>query len=251
MTVRLYAFECGRMTLATRFLLAGEPGTVTIPVPVFLVVHPRGRLLFDTGLNTLILSDPAGYLGDRVNDVAVHFEAGETITSRLALLDLDVSGITHVVNSHLHLDHAGGNAQLPDAPIYVQRREWEWALDPQAAGPYEPRDYANGQDFRLIDGEHDVFGDGSVTCIPTPGHTPGHQSLRVRTGQGEFFLAADACYMRRTLEQLHLPEILHDSKRMLETLHELRRYQAAGARMVFGHDPVSWQALPRAPRQLG
>ena len=251
MTVQLYAFECGRITLATRFLLSGATGNITIPVPAFLVIHPAGKVLFDSGLNRMLLSDPAGYIGERAADVSVDFAPGQEISTQLALMDMGAADITHLVNSHLHLDHAGGNDQIPNAPVYVQAREWHWAQDPPGPGPYEKRDYSTGQEMKLIDGEHDLFGDGSVTCIPTYGHTPGHQSLRVRSEGGEFFLTADACYMRRTLEQLHLPEILHDADQMLATLHRLRRYQAAGAHMIFGHDPESWETVPRAPRRVG
>ena len=78
------------------------------------------------------------------------------------------------------------------------------ALDPDIVARHglNPRDFDLGHKLRLIDGEHDVFGDGSVICLPTYGHTPGHQSLRVRLGSGEIVLAADACYFCQTLREL-------------------------------------------------
>lgn len=85
---------------------------------------------------------------------------------------------------------------------------------------YKPHDYDNSRRLKLVDGEHDVFRDGSVTCIPIPtqGHTAGHQSLRLRCGGQEMVLTADACYLRRTLDTLHLPAVVCDGEAMLESL---------------------------------
>ncbi|TMA34784.1 MAG: MBL fold metallo-hydrolase, partial [Deltaproteobacteria bacterium] len=101
-----------------------------------------------------------------------------------------------------------------------------------------------------VDGEHDLFGDGSVVCLPTYGHTPGHQSLRVRLAGGDAVLTADACYLRRTLEELHLPAIVHDPAAMLAALHRLRELQQAGARIFYGHDPEFWATVPQAPGEV-
>src|SRR5437879_1207432 len=105
----------------------------------------------------------------------------------LPALDVDAARIHHLVTSHLHFDHVGGNASLPNARIVIQRREWEAGRDADriAASGYNPADYDTGQEILAIDGEHDLLGDGAVTCMPTYGHTPGHQSLRVRLADGE------------------------------------------------------------------
>lgn len=102
----------------------------------------------------------------------------------------------------------------------------------------------------MIDGEHDVFGDGSVVCIPTFGHTPGHQSLRVRLASGDVILAADACYFRRSLEALHLPKTGHDHVAMHDSLALLKAMAKRGTRIFYGHDPEFWQALPHAPEAI-
>src|ERR1700742_1978744 len=93
-----------------------------------------------------------------------------------------------------------------------QRREWAARLNPVLAIPhgYDPPDYDVGHGLRLIEGEHDVFGDASVVCIPTYGHTPGHQSLRVRTEKGEVVLTGDSCYFCRTLRERRLPRFVYD-----------------------------------------
>ena len=92
--------------------------------------------------------------------------------------------------------------------------------------------------MRLVDGEHDVFGDGTVVCVPTPGHTAGHQSLRVRTAAGEeVVLTGDACYFRESLETGRLPIFANDADEQRRSLDHLRSLERAGARLLFGHDP--------------
>jgi len=112
---------------------------------------------------------------------------------------------------------------------------------------YNRRDFDLGHQLRLIDGEHDVFGDGAVVCLPTPGHTVGHQSLRLRLGSGEVVLAADACYFCQTLRERRLPRYVHDRRAMLASLDRLEALERSGARIFFGHDAEFWRTVPKAP----
>jgi glyoxylase-like metal-dependent hydrolase (beta-lactamase superfamily II) len=121
-----------------------------------------------------------------------------------------------------------------------------WQTEGIAANYYQPHDYDLRHDVLLVDGEHDLFGDGSVVCGPTYGHTSGHQSLRVRTDRGDVVRAADACYLRRTLEELHLPGVVHAPESMRQSLLRLRMLHAAGTRIFFGHDPDFWAGVPQA-----
>ena len=132
---------------------------------------------------------------------------------------------------------------LEEATIELFRRSG-WKVQTDA------RNYDLGHEVLAVDGEHDLFGDGSVVCLPTYGHTPGHQSLRVRLAGGDAVLTADACYLRRTLEELHLPAIVHDPAAMLAALHRLRELQQAGARIFYGHDPEFWATVPQAPGEV-
>ena len=103
--------------------------------------------------------------------------------------------------------------------------------------------------YRTLEGEHDVFGDGSVLLIPTFGHTPGHQSLVLRMGKGATVaLTADACYTQENMDRDILPTIVWDTEEMSRSLGTLRRLRdAQGARVFFGHDPAQWAATPQAP----
>jgi N-acyl homoserine lactone hydrolase len=254
MSVKLYAYTCGYLTIPHRFLLEGEKGTITVPIPAYLIEHSKGRALFDSGLHLQAQLDPEGYIGvEALKYQSFHFHAGEEVSARLAAMQIAADQVDFVINSHLHYDHSGGNAQVPNAQVVVQSREWAHA---KAAADenqgYLSKDFDTGQKVRQVDGEHDLFGDGSVVCLPTYGHTPGHQSLRVRTeAGGEFILCGDACYLKRSLETLHAPGVIADKAAALAVFHRLREMQARGARIMFGHDPDFWKTIPQAPLQLG
>jgi glyoxylase-like metal-dependent hydrolase (beta-lactamase superfamily II) len=251
-SIRLYALTCGWLTGGLGNFLAGARGRIRVPVPCFLVVHPKGTALFDTGLHSDLQRNPPERLGALARAWTVEFAPGEEVAGRLAALDLAPARIDFVVASHLHFDHAGGMAQIPNARLVVQKAEWEAGREPDLvrANFYDPRDYALGHEVVAVSGEHDLFGDGSVLCLPTPGHTPGHQSLRVRLPKREIVLTADACYLRRTLEQLELPPFAHDREQMRASLRRLRSLEEAGARLLFGHDPEQWASVPQGPRAI-
>ncbi len=251
MSLNLYAFTCGWLTVPAALLLAGEKGKLTVPVPAYLIEHPKGRALFDSGLHVDTQTDPDRRLGRVAPYHTVAFRPGEELTARLQLLDVAPDRIDFIINSHLHFDHCGGNEQLPNATVLVQRREWEAGHDADLIERvyYDPHDYDHGHRVQMIDGEYDVFGDGSVVCLPTHGHTPGHQSLRVRIG-ADVVMTGDACYLRRTLEDLHLPTTMYDREQMLASIRRLRALRDAGALVITGHDPDMWQTIPQAPARL-
>jgi len=248
--IKLYAFTCGTVTGDFGRLMAGGSGEITVPIPVFLIDHPKGLALFDTGIHPDCQSDPATRLGPRLTSLfRIGFRPGEEVSARLENSGRDPGKIDLIINSHFHFDHVGGNALIPNATMLVQRREWDAGMDADTATRhgYNPRDFDLGHKLRLIDGEHDVFGDGSVTCLPTQGHTAGHQSLRVRLDNGDVVLAADACYFCQTLRERRLPQYVHDREAMLASLDRLAALEQAGARIFFGHDPEFWQTVPQAP----
>jgi N-acyl homoserine lactone hydrolase len=244
--MRLHALTCGWLTADLHLFLTGASGDVRAPVPSYLIEHPRGLVLFDSGLHADTRIDAEKRLGFLAKLFHVEFGAGETVGERLRALGHDPARVTHLVTSHLHFDHTGGHSEIANARLVVQRHEWEAGHTPELMqkNGYNPLDYDLGHALELVDGEHDLFGDGSVVCLPTYGHTPGHQSLRVRLASGEVVLTADACYFRRTLEEMNLPPIVHDAEQMTESLRRLAALRARGARLFFGHDPELWATLP-------
>jgi N-acyl homoserine lactone hydrolase len=253
MSVDLYALTCGYLTGPLDHLMEGGEGTARLPVPSYLIEHPKGRALFDTGMHRDCQHDPAARLGKRIAGLfGFDFQPGQEVSARLQAFDRDPGRIDFIIASHLHFDHVGGNAEIPNATLLVQRREWEVGMDPERAAlsGFNRRDFDLGHRVHTLDGEHDVFGDGSVVCLPTHGHTPGHQSLRVRLATGDIVLAGDACYFCQTLRERRLPKYVYDRPQMLASLDRLAQLEAGGARIFFGHDAEFWQSVPQAPAAI-
>jgi N-acyl homoserine lactone hydrolase len=240
MTVKLYAFTCGFLNLRMGFFLQGEPGRVIVPVPAYLIEHPtKGRALFDTGLGLRFQRE----VGAPLEGIA-DLDTSADIAVRLRSIDVDPASIKWIINSHLHTDHAGGNTFIPNATVVVQQTEYEWAFSGQDKF-YERSEFDLGHPWLKVHGEHDLFGDGSVVLFPSPGHSPGHQCARVRLLKGDVVLAADCCNMRRSLDEMKLPDHVHNVDASMATLRHLRDLREAGARIFYGHDPEFWETVPQ------
>ena len=250
--MRVYALSCGSLEFdRSLFFPAAQPGTKLVsPVSSYLIVHPRGKVVFDTGIHCDALADPVARLGKRVAGLfAIRSRAGEDVVSQLAILGLRPDDIQYVVASHFHFDHCGCNSSFPRSTFLVQRAEMELARAERSR--YNPKDWDHPLDYRLIDGEHDLFGDGSVVVLPTPGHTAGHQSLWIRSGTTQFVLTSDAAYTREHLDQTILPGNVHDAGEMTHSLAVLRDLRdRRGVVLLYGHDAEQWNSIPHAPQAL-
>lgn len=243
MSVSLRAFTCGWFQSPLSFFLGGEDRSVVrSPIPAYLIEHPRGKALFDTGLGLRFRRS----IEERLAPDATGFEFDESadIAMRLHAVGVDPGAIGWIINSHFHADHCGGNASIPNATIVVQRREREAARTSENAKLYDPADYDHGHPVLAISGEHDLFGDGTVRVVPTPGHTPGHQSVIVQLSRGDVLLAADCCYLERSLDGLISSPSDHDPAQARATLERLAGLRHAGTRIFFGHDGGFWKTLP-------
>jgi glyoxylase-like metal-dependent hydrolase (beta-lactamase superfamily II) len=206
---------------------------VRFPVPVYLVEVGEERILVDTGLHP-----------EAAADAAAHYEGAESLGAfRLEqevplAAQVDLSSLTRVVLTHLHFDHAGGLALLPDSlPIHLQRREWEAGQDPEAIARnfFLLRDYEGIADrVVLVDGDHDLLGDGSIELLLTPGHTPGHQSVRVGD---RLVIGGDVTHFAAGLDDHRLPVFGDDLDVQLASAERLKGLREAGAVVRPGHDP--------------
>ena len=252
---KIYAMCCGRLEFDRSLFFPDEaPGKRwTVQVPSFLIRHERGTVLFDTGVDCRAHLDPVARLGKRISSAfALRAAPHENVSDQLASVGLKCDDVTHVINSHFHFDHCGCNTLFPRATFIVQRAEMDMARSPES--PYDAAYWDHPFDYRLVHGAHDVFGDGTLVLLPTPGHTAGHQSLRVRAAPGvDLVLAADACYTAEHLAREILPPVraTWNAQTMIETYGQLRSLQEHhGCRLVFGHDPHQWETLRHAPEPM-
>jgi glyoxylase-like metal-dependent hydrolase (beta-lactamase superfamily II) len=205
---------------------------IRFPVPAYVIETERERILVDTGLHPAAVADPAAYYG-RPEAGLFELELERPITEQV-----DAGTLTRIVLTHLHFDHAGSLALLPGSiPVVVQRREWASRHDEAVIRRnfFYPRDYAlDDRAIELVDGDHDLLGDGSVELLLTPGHTPGHQSVRVGD---ELVLGVDVAHFAATFDDLRFPVFADDFGAQAQSAGRLRKMRDAGARVIPGHDP--------------
>ena len=247
-TLRIVPLECGWLSTAASSVVADAEGEANLPIPSWLVVHPSGQtLLFDTGMHQDVQDGVGARYPKMARQFEAHFDAGEEVSARLVEVDVDPAAVDKIVFSHLHFDHCGGTGLIPNAQIIVQQAEWESGHHPKLIEHevYLPDDFDLGHDVLQITGEHDVFGDGSVLCIPTPGHTAGHQSLRVNLESGPVVLTGDCVYWEDVLDNMLLPPFGFNHDLQLESMRQLRTLRDDhGCRLLYGHDHTQWAALP-------
>lgn len=164
----------------------------------YLIKHKQGWFLWDTGIPDAVAAMPNGLAP--ADPKAVTWKRPKTLASQLEQIGVKPADIKAMGVSHTHPDHIGNVEMFPQAMLYVQKAEYDW---PGANN--EPR-FKPSHPVELLSGDKDVFGDGSVTILSTPGHTPGHQSLLVKLPKtGAVVLSGDAVHFRSNWENRRVP----------------------------------------------
>lgn len=251
--VRLYAMDCGRLEFADLAVFAdtgeydGHPGTLM--ASCYLIRHPRGDLLWDSGIGDKYAVDPAGVQLPNYRAIV-----RKTVASQLREIGLEFGDIEFFAFSHGHADHLGNADRLGDAQWIVNPKELAWL----ASVPPPPRtnmaliSARDPSKTLLITGDHDVFGDGAVKILAAPGHTPGHQVLLVRLARrGPVLLSGDLYHSHENRKGRRMP-IFNVSR--AETLASMDRIEAIirnqRARLVIQHSTEDFDSLPHSPNFL-
>lgn len=241
--MRIVPLDLGKIEAGLR-VITGEEGTITLPIAGWMIEHPGGLVLFDNGMHPGLQHDTTR-LGRTAEMFKPDYHPGEEISARLIEREVRPADIDLMILSHLHFDHAGGTGELPDARLVVQRDEWQAGHDQKLIdhGVYDPTDYDHGHEVQQIDGRHDVFGDGKLICLPTPGHTAGHQALRVELESGPVVLTGDCVYFERMLDDMLVPRFGFDTDLQRKSMEDLARLRDGGCRMIYGHDEAQFRSL--------
>ena len=207
----------------------------------YLIRHGSDLLLWDTGVADAVAAMPDGL--KPADPAATHWRKPTTLAAELAKIGVKPSDVTLVAVSHTHPDHIGNVELFPKAKLLVQTAEYDWP-QPNNAPRFKPDHPA-----QKLTGDTDVFGDGSVTILSTPGHTPGHQSLMVRMAKsGTVLLSGDAVHFQSNWVNRGVPagntskdQSLASMKKIAETL------EANKATLWINHDKAQRDSQKMAP----
>jgi N-acyl homoserine lactone hydrolase len=258
--IRLYMFECGTLKCHVENIKMnqGLGDEYEIPVPWFLITHPKGNVVIDGGNAAECADDPVKHWGATTDVYYPEMTAEQACVPALKAAGFDPADVRFILQSHLHLDHTGAVGALsefPNAKVVATRAEYEYAHAPDwfAVGGYIQADY-NKPDVPWVllestDDGYDLYGDGVIRMWQTPGHAPGHQSFEVTLqNSGSVLLTVDAAYTMDHWEEKALPGFLAsvvDTVRSVRKLHRIA--DRSGSKVVTGHDPDAWPTFNHAP----
>ena len=239
--MRVEMFNVGWLTVSAGLIRKGEDmeELIRMPVPAFLVETDAERILVDTGLHPEAVADPDGFYGRPGSVGPFVLEQERSIAEKV-----DLTTITRVVLTHLHWDHVGALSLVPEAvPVVIQRAEWEAGHDEDAVQRnfFLPSAYAGSdRPVELIDGDHDLLGDRSILLLPTPGHTPGHQSVQI----GNLILGGDVVHFAASLDDHRLPLFGDDLDAQGRSVDLLWALRDSGHTVLPSHDPATHRPGP-------
>jgi glyoxylase-like metal-dependent hydrolase (beta-lactamase superfamily II) len=249
---RMYVINCGEnhvkdLSRWTPGAHVGEPAVFSNNC--YLIRHAKGLMLWDTGNPDRLAALPNGLTA--TNGIITAF-IRTPLAEALKEIGVAPGEIQHFAMSHSHGDHSGNANLFAASTLYMQSAEYDAVFGP------EPQKYnfiaANFEKLRgaktvRLNGDYDVFGDGSVVIKPTPGHTPGHQSLLVRLPKtGPVLLSGDMVHLMYSWNNRVVPSFNFDVAQSGRSIDEMKAYvEKTGARLWINHDREQGASIPKAP----
>jgi N-acyl homoserine lactone hydrolase len=251
--IRLYTLECGHYAQWDMSILSDtgeyDGKTGSLADPCFLIVHPKGILLWDTGGSNPVERIPEG--------MDVHSKAKRlsvTLVSQLKVLGFTPTDINYVVFSHFHEDHVGNAKDFPASTWIINRVELDWVLKTSASGPAFIAALKHHSKTKVLEtyydpSDYDVFGDQSVKILFTPGHTPGSQSLEVRLKQSGLVILTGDLY--QTTDNRKYRRVPTENTSRAESLASMDRIEEIAkktdAKIVVQMAENEFESLPKFP----
>lgn len=219
--------------------------TIDIPVSCYLLRHAQGNVLFDTGCHPSTADNAEARWGGMAKVMAPISKHDENVIDQLKLVGLAPEDIDVVVNSHFHSDHCGCNEFFKKATVICHANELAAARQADAEkNGFLAVDWDQPLPTETIDGQRDLFNDGRIVLIPVPGHTPGMTAALVGLDKSkDFLLGSDSVPLRVTLERDLMPRNTWNAELSAQSMAEIRRIEAGGATVLYGHDPEQWETL--------
>lgn len=253
--IKLYAMDCGHISVSDSDMFADDGSyknvAADLVVPCYLIRHPQGDLIWDTGVPEAIADLPDG-----ISEQGSRITMGRKLTAQLAELGLAPGDIDLLSISHSHFDHAGNAGLFASATWIVDPDERAYMFRDEARADPSFSAYAALENVtpRLMEGDSDldVFGDGSITIIQAPGHTPGHTVLLLRLrNAGPILLTGDLWHIAASREARRVPRFNTDRAQTLASMDRFERIAAeTRARVIIQHVPEDFASLPAFPAYL-
>jgi glyoxylase-like metal-dependent hydrolase (beta-lactamase superfamily II) len=250
---RMHVFNCGesRVDDVSRWtpgVNVGKPAEFS--ANCYLIRHAKGLMMWDSGINDNVATMPQGF---QRNKVSPRYILRKPLRVALAEIGVDPARVGHVAFSHTHGDHVGNANLFTGATLYIQQAEYDAAFGPDAATKwnFEVSSYDKLRANKMVklNGDYDVFGDGSVVIIATPGHTPGHQALLVRLPKtGPVILSGDMVHLQDNWVHRRVPSFNFDREQSLKSMDKVAGVmEKTGATLWINHDKAQSERIPKAP----
>jgi glyoxylase-like metal-dependent hydrolase (beta-lactamase superfamily II) len=242
---KLYVLNCGEGTAGdiSRWTPGLNEGkSMDFVDSCYLIKHSsKGWFLWDTGIADAVAAMPNGLVP--ADPKAVTWRRPKTLAAQLEQLGLKPDDVKAMAVSHTHPDHTGNVELFPQAMLYVQKAEYDW---PGANN--EPR-FKPSHPVELLAGDKDVFGDGSVTILSTPGHTPGHQSLLVKLPKtGAVVLSGDAVHFKDNWDNRRVPSMNANKDQSAASMQKIAdTLDKEKAQLWINHDKAQRDSQKMAP----
>jgi glyoxylase-like metal-dependent hydrolase (beta-lactamase superfamily II) len=247
--LRLYVFDCGLIGAEdiSMFNLSNDETPVReLFVPCYLIDHPDGKMIWDGGLPLAMAGQ-----GRVEEEGGVYMIYDRSLIDQLADMDLEPADIDLVAFSHLHYDHVGAANEFAGSTLLIQDTEYEAGFVNVTNPIFQPDLYMDLKDseMKVLSGDHDVFGDGSVMIISAPGHTPGHQALLLRLANtGNVILSGDLYHFQMSRKLRRAPTFNTDAEETFRSMDKVESIiEAENATLWIEHEKALADTLEMAP----
>jgi glyoxylase-like metal-dependent hydrolase (beta-lactamase superfamily II) len=250
-SLRLYVFQCG--TIEVSDISIFSPGFdkdkhKTLTSSCYLIAHPKGTLMWDTGFGDALAAQAGGVQASPV----FHISLKKSLAEQFKEIGYQPQDIQYLGISHMHFDHIGNAALFPTATLLMQQEEVDAAFGPEPGKVgFDPKNYPtmfkNPQ--HKLSGDFDVFGDGSVVIKRAVGHTPGHQSLFLKLPKtGNVMLSGDLAHFTENWEKRRVPSFNFNKEQSVKAMEDMAEFMKANkAQLWIQHDVEQNATIQHAP----